>query len=146
MNFKSGVAQEQFGFRFVGSEGVMTTSMSGITLSRTPKENEPGYTIGTFSKASQEAFLRQYRQQYPARPVSTEAMLPEITERYTPPREHDAHQEHHRAFYDAIRTGKASIEDAVFGFRAAGPALLANTSYFEQRICGWEPEAMTAGV
>jgi hypothetical protein len=40
VNFKSGVAQEQFGFRFVGSEGVMTTSMSGITLSKPPKEIE----------------------------------------------------------------------------------------------------------
>ena len=51
VNFKSGVAQEQFGFRFVGSEGVMTTSMSGITISKPPKEDEPGYTIGTFPKA-----------------------------------------------------------------------------------------------
>ena len=145
VNFKSGVAQEQFGFRFVGSEGVMTTSMSGVTLSKTPKETEPGYTIGTFPKAVQDAFLRQYRQQYPPRQATPESMLPEVVEHYTPPREHDAHQEHHRAFYEAIRAGKQSIEDAVFGFRAAGPALLANTSYFERRICTWEPEAMTAG-
>lgn len=122
----------------------MTTSMSGVTLSKTPKEAEPGYTIGTFPKAAQDAFLRQYRQQYPARPISPDAMLPEVTERFTPPREHDAHQEHHRAFYDAIRAGRPSIEDAVFGFRAAGPALLANTSYFERRICTWDPEKMTA--
>jgi predicted dehydrogenase len=144
VNFKSGVAEEQFGFRFVGSEGVMTTSMSGITLSAAPKEIEPGYTIGTFPKAVQEAFLSQYRQQYPQRPASTEAMTPEKVERYTPPRGHDAHQDHHRAFYDAIRAGKQSIEDAVFGFRAAGPALLANVSYFERRICTWNPENMTA--
>jgi hypothetical protein len=31
----------------------------------------------------------------------------------------------------------------VFGFRAAGPALLANTSYFEKRMCHWDPGAMT---
>jgi hypothetical protein len=35
------------------------------------------------------------------------------------------------------------IEDAVFGFRAAGPALLSNVSYFEQRVCEWDPETMT---
>jgi predicted dehydrogenase len=145
VNFKSGVAQEQFGFRFVGSEGVMTTSMSGIALSNAPKEIEPGYTIGTFPKAVQETFLRQYRQQYPQRKPSAEAMIPEKVEHYTPPREHDAHQDHHRAFYDAIRAGKQSIEDAVFGFRAAGPALLANVSYFERRVCTWDPESMTAG-
>ncbi len=145
VNFKSGVAQEQFGFRFVGSEGVMTTSMSGITLSNTPKEAEPGYTIGTFPKAVQEAFLRQYRQLYPQRKLSTETMVPEKIAQYTPPREHDAHQDHHRAFYEAIRAGKTSVEDAVYGFRAAGPALLANVSYFERRICTWNPETMTAG-
>jgi predicted dehydrogenase len=144
VNFKSGVAQEQFGFRFVGSEGVMTTSMSGIVLSKPPDETEPGYTIGTFPKALQETFLSQYRQRYPQRKPGAEAMIPEKVEHYTPPREHDAHQDHHRAFYDAIRSGSRSIEDAVYGFRAAGPALLANVSYFEHRICAWDPESMTA--
>ncbi len=145
VNFKSGVAEEQFGFRFVGSEGVMTTSMSGITVSNPQKEREPGYTIGTFPKAVQEEFLRQYRQQYPLIKATTDSMLPEKVEQYTPPPEHNAHQDHHRAFYEAIRAGKPSIEDAVFGFRAAGPALLANSSYFERRTCPWDPEAMTAG-
>ncbi len=144
VNFKSSVAQEQFGFRFVGSEGVMTTSMSGLTLSVPPKEVEPGYTIGTFPKAVQEAYLRQYRQQYPSRRNTAEAMMPEKTEQYTPPREHDAHQDHHRSFYDSIRAGKPSVEDAVYGFRAAGPALLANVSYFERRICSWDADTMSA--
>ena len=31
----------------------------------------------------------------------------------------------------------------VFGFRAAGPALLSNVSYFEQRVCTWDPQTMT---
>jgi predicted dehydrogenase len=145
VNFKSGVAEEQFGFRFVGSEGVMTTSMSGITLSNPPKPYEPGYTIGTFPKAVQAEFLRQYRQQYPSRKPGVDTMAAEKVERYTPPPGHDAHQEHHRNFIDAVRAGRPSIEDAVFGFRAAGPALLANTSYFERRICTWDPETMTAG-
>ncbi len=144
VNFKSGVAQEQFGFRFVGSEGVMTTSMSGITLSKPPEEIEPGYSIGTFPKAVQEAFLKQYQQKYPPRKAAPENMIPEKVEQYVPPRGHDAHQDHHRAFYEAIRAGRPSIEDAVFGFRAAGPALLANVSYFERRICSWDPDAMRA--
>jgi hypothetical protein len=36
------------------------------------------------------------------------------------------------------------VEDGTFGFRAAGPALLCNTSYFEERIVRWDPEAMRA--
>jgi hypothetical protein len=42
-----------------------------------------------------------------------------------------------------VRTRHAVVEDAVFGLRAAGPALLANHSYFENRAIGWNPEKMT---
>jgi hypothetical protein len=35
------------------------------------------------------------------------------------------------------------IEDAVFGLRAAGPALLASSSCFENRPIGWDALKMT---
>src|SRR5260370_23441071 len=66
VNLKSGVPEERFGFRFMGTDGVITTSMSSLTLEKAPAEREPGYSIGTFPKAIQEEFLRQYRQKYPA--------------------------------------------------------------------------------
>ena len=144
VNFKSGVAEEQFGFRFVGSEGVMTTSPSGVVVSTAPPEAEPGYSIGTFPKAIQEQFVREYRQKYPERAVNADSLRPDKQDKYIPPRSHDAHREHHSAFYHSIRDGKPSIEDAVFGLRAAGPALLCNVSYFEKRICKWDPGKMAA--
>ncbi len=52
-------------------------------------------------------------------------------------------QHHHRNFIEAVRTRKPVVEDPVFGFRAAGPALLSNKSYFEQRMCKWEPQTIT---
>ena len=45
--------------------------------------------------------------------------------------------------FEAVRTRRPVVEDAVFGFRAAGPALLANHSYFENRAIGWDAEKMT---
>lgn len=143
VNFKSGVPQEQFGFRFVGSQGVMTTSMSGIVVENSPEETEPGFGVGTFPKAVQERFLREYRAKYPTRTPSAEAMKPDRRSTYNTPSGHNAHREHHRSFQESIRKGKPSVEDAVFGFRAAGPALLANTSYYEKRICKWDPEGMS---
>ncbi|MCU1262056.1 MAG: oxidoreductase domain protein [Bryobacterales bacterium] len=142
VNFKSGVAQEQFGFRFIGSEGVMDTSMSSLTLHKTPQEIEPGYTITTFPKAVQETFLREYRSKYPAVPPTADGIRPESSQTFAPPPGYDAHREHHRVFYEAVRSRKRPFEDAVFGFRAAGPALLSNTSYFEKRICRWDREQL----
>ena len=144
VNLKSGVAHEQFGFRFVGSEGTMTTSMAGVTLSTVPPESEPGYTIGTFPKAVQEQFLRDYHAKYPQTRPTADGMRPEKVDNFNPPRGYDAHLEHHRNFYTAVRSRKRPVEDAVFGFRAAGPALLANTSYFEKRVCRWDPNSMVA--
>jgi hypothetical protein len=42
----------------------------------------------------------------------------------------------------AIRSRKPVIEDSAFGFRAAGPALLSNMSYFEKKIIRWDPVNM----
>jgi predicted dehydrogenase len=144
VNFKSGVAEERFGFRFVGSEGVMNTSPAGVTISTTPPEAEPGYTIDTFPKAVQERFLTDYHKRYPRAHPTADAMRPEKEEKYVPPEDHDAHREHHGVFLQSVRARKPSIEDGVFGFRAAGPALLSNTAYFEKRICSWDPSKMVS--
>jgi len=141
VNFKSSVAQERFGFRFVGSEGVLETGPA-VILTKPPRETEPGYTISTFPRAVQERFLAEYRKKYPALPPSPERMRREEEMRFLPPAGYDAHVEHHRVFWTAVRERKPVFEDAVFGFRAAGPALLANISYFENRICRWDPAAM----
>ena len=144
VNFASGLAEESFGFRFIGKEGVMTTSMSSLTLAKAPGEVEPGYTISTFPRAVQEQFLKEYRKKYPERPRTVASMRSSTEERYTPPPGFDAHLDHHRNFYAALRSRKPFMEDAVFGFRAAGPALASNTSYFEKRVVGWDPQAMKA--
>ncbi len=61
---------------------------------------------------------------------------------YVAPRTYDDTYDHFVNFFDAVRTRRAVVEDAVFGFRAAGPALLSNKSYFENRAFGWDPVAM----
>jgi predicted dehydrogenase len=144
VNFKSGGTVEDFGVKFVGTEGVMTTGFTELKLSRTPPQTEPGYTIDTFPKDVQAKFLEQYRKQYPQQKPNADAMRPAATETFTPPRSHNAHLEHHRNFYAAVRSRKPFFVDAVFGFRAAGPALLTNTSLWEQRTCNWDAESMTA--
>lgn len=144
VNFKSGGIVEEFGVKFVGTEGTMTTGMSALTLSRTPPESEPGYTIDTFPKDVQKRFLDEYRKKYPGEKASADGLRPERSEQFVPPRGHSAHLEHHRNFYNAVRTRKAHFEDGVFGLRTAGPSLLTNVSLWEERVCKWDAEKMVA--
>ena len=133
-------ATETMGLRFIGSEGIMAVD-NGVTISKVPRELEPGYSIDTFPKAQQEQFLKEYRQKYPARPkLNTGQMSAE--ESFVPPKGYSDHFEHVRNFIAAVRSRKPVLEDAVFGFRAAGPALLSNISYFEQKVCLWDAETM----
>jgi predicted dehydrogenase len=140
VNFEDG-STENSGFRFIGSEGILTVG-NGVTVSKTPRESEPGYTIETFANAEQETFLKQYREKYPEQRPNADAMRGTDDEHYMPPPGYSDHLDHHRHFIEAVRTRKPVIEDPVFGFRAAGPALLANVSYFEKRVCNWDPVGM----
>ncbi len=128
-------------FRFVGSEGVMTVT-NGVTVTRQPREAEPGHTVDTFAKAMQERYLKEYRAKYPVSPATAAAIRPRSEERYLPPAGYNDHLDHHRNFFAAVRSRQPVTEDAVFGLRAAGPALLSNVSYFEQRAVRWDPQAM----
>ena len=141
VNFVNG-SGETYGFRFVGSEGVLSIG-NGVTVSKQPRESEPGYTIDTFPKAVQEQFLKEYREKYPAQRATADAIRPQAEETYNPPRGYSDHREHHRRLYRIGALAQALIEDSTFGLRAAGPALLSLTSYFEQRAIGWDPQSMT---
>ena len=50
--------------------------------------------------------------------------------------------DHFVNFFDGVRDGTSVTEDAVFGLRAAAPALACNDSYFGDRIVRWDPEEM----
>jgi len=140
VDFKDGATETQ-GFRFIGSEGILTIGR-GVSISKVPDESEPGHTANTFSRAMQDAYMKEYRQKYPQPKPNSDAMRPQKDEEYVPPSGYSDWLEHHRNFLNAVRSRKPVIEDATFGFRAAGPALLSNVSYFEQKVCLWDPEKM----
>jgi len=137
VNFAEG-AGDNTTFRFVGPEGVLTIGES-VALSKRGRASEPGQTADTFAKATEEAFLREYRAKYPDTPQLRQGH----DEVYAPPPRYNSTEDHFRNFFDAVRTRRPVVEDAVFGLRAAGPALLANYSYFENRAIGWDAEKMT---
>jgi predicted dehydrogenase len=139
VNFADGSGGEE-GFRFVGSEGVLSLGGDGITVTRRNPEKEPGYTIGTLPQKMQDEFLKTYRQKYPERldEVNTSKV-----ERFTAPRGYSEHRDHFKNFIESCRSGKPAYQDAAFGLRAAGPAVLSNASLWEKRPVAWDPESMT---
>jgi predicted dehydrogenase len=136
VNFVNG-AGETSGFRFVGSEGIMTVGGT-VSISKINRETEPGYTIGTFPRRVQEEFLKDYRAKYPGKPATADGMLAQPEDTYRAPRGYSDHYDHHRNFLQAVRSRKPVTEDALFGLRAAGPALLSNRSYFEKKTFVWD--------
>jgi hypothetical protein len=74
--------------------------------------------------------------------VNADSMRPTTEERFNLPPRYSEQLAHHQVFFDAVRHRKPVVEDAVFGLRAAGPALLANLSYFGQKVVEWDPVNM----
>ena len=139
VNFAEG-GGDNSGLRFVGSEGVMTVS-NEVSLTKQARPAEPGFTIDTFPKATQEQFMKEYRSKYPD---ATAQLLPLQVETYRTPRDYNDTEHHFRNFFASIRSKAPMVEDAVFGLRAAGPAVVCNLSYFEKRAYAWDPETMQA--
>ena len=140
VNLANGSGESGSGFRFIGDEGMITMEGNSLVLSKAPPREAPGYTIHTFPEETQEAFLEEYREKYPEPEQSTVTESGETV--FEAPRDHNSRLEHFKDFFHAIRTGDSVIEDSTVGFRAAAPALLANKSYREGKICRWDPDAM----
>jgi predicted dehydrogenase len=140
VNLASGAAPpEQFGLKFVGSEGTMEVSMAAVTLSRTPRESEPGMTVDSFSHADRKRITEEYRKKYPVK-SGADGMTAGAVDRFAPPRSHNAHRDHIQNWLQAIRTRKPFFEDAVFGARTAGPSLAVNLSLDRGAPVRWDPE------
>ncbi len=149
-NFEDGGGDTAL-FRFVGSDGVIAVSWTDLTLTKlgivkaSPNQVLKGYnSVKTFSNAQQKAFAEKYLAEHP----ESEARGRETAEveKYTVPRGYNERLDHFNNFFRCVRAKERPYEDAVFGLRAAGPALLANTSYRENRQIGWEPVGMKVVV
>jgi predicted dehydrogenase len=138
VNFVDG-GEESEGLIFTGSEGTMEIAGSTVTVSRVPRQKAPGYTVGTFPEAMQKEILTAYREKYPAQ--HSEA-VPAASEKYAAAAGYSDSYDHFRNFFDAVRTRRPVVEDAVFGYRAAGAALLSNLSLERGEVVKWDPDAM----
>lgn len=138
VNFVDG-GEESEGLLFTGSEGTIEIAGNSVILSRVPREKEPGYTVSTFTNAMQKAYIAKYREKYP---IEHPTALPLRVERYIAPNGYSDSYDHFHNFFDSVRSRKPVVEDAEFGFRAAGAALLSNLSMAKGNVVHWNPNTM----
>ena len=71
-----------------------------------------------------------------------EILGPEIIEYSAEKGYKGCHYDHFDYFFDAIINGEEVVEDAVFGYRAAAPALACHESYYKKKVIQWDPHKM----
>ncbi|MFO7314792.1 Gfo/Idh/MocA family protein [Rhodothermus marinus] len=131
-------------FRFIGDEGMIEIGWGQVRLSKLPprrltEQELLGWnSLRTFPEAMQRQILEAFRAENPPQREVSETQ--EVV--YQAPPGYDDRLDHFRNFFEAVRTRGRVVEDGTFGFRAAAPALLTNTSYLENRAIGWDPENM----
>ena len=139
VNFVDG-GEESEGLVFTGSEGTMEIGGNWVSVNRVPRETEPGLTIDTYSLAMQQKLRDAYRAKYPRQ--HPQGAPPAGFEKYVAAEGYSDQFDHFSNFFASVRSRKPVVEDAVFGFRAAGAALLSNLSIEKDTICHWDPETM----
>jgi len=139
VNFVDG-GEESEGLIFTGSEGTMEIGGDSVSVNRVPRENDPGLEIRSFAEATQKMILEEHERKYPRQ--HPQGPTAAGYEKYVAPAGYSDSYDHFKNFFASVRTRKPPVEDAVFGFRAAGAALLSNLSMDRGAIVSWDPDAM----
>jgi predicted dehydrogenase len=139
VNFVDG-GEESEGLIFTGSEGTMEIAGNSVSVNRVPREKDPGLTINTFTEAMQKQILAEHAKKYPR--THPEGGTSPGYEKYVAPEGYSDSYDHFKNFFASVRSRKPVVEDAVFGYRAAGAALLSNLSMERGSIVQWDPDAM----
>jgi len=130
VNFVDGTGGTNY-LRMVGSEGAMTVEWDKVTLFKNKDiedANDPLLKTKNNTPAGKEYIYERKKM------VPPEMMVYSAEEGYK-----GAHFDHHYNWINAIRTNGQVVENALFGYRAAAPALLCNQSYFDNKIIKWDP-------
>ena len=130
VNFVDGTGGTNY-LRMVGSEGSMTVEWDKVTLLRNNEqvdENDPLLKTKLTGAGKEYVYERKTM-------VGPEKLEYTAEQGYK-----GAHFDHHYNWAKAIRNNGQVTENALFGYRAAAPALLCNDSYFNNKITQWDPE------
>jgi predicted dehydrogenase len=128
-NFVDGTSGTTY-LKLVGSEGSMDVTWDSVTVKR-------NRSLETDDPFLQEKLLKE------GKVAERKAMVGPQSVTYSAEKGYlGGPYDHMVNFFTAIRTGGKVVEDAVFGYRAAAPALLCNDSFRQESAVFWDPERM----
>src|SRR5713226_4129693 len=128
-------------YRIQGSKGILEVTGSTLTLApQIGKDNYPSYYTGSYPHAMREAYLEKWHQENDPKLGQATAMPETIS--FTGP-DFDDVRPHLWTYFEAVRTRKPVVEDAVFGHHAALACHMANESYFRRSLVSWDEASKT---
>ncbi|HKH60372.1 MAG TPA: Gfo/Idh/MocA family oxidoreductase [Flavitalea sp.] len=131
VNFVDGTGGTNY-LRMVGSEGSMTVEWDKVTLYRNKQNVDSSDPLLQTKKDTGRQYVYERKDMLP----------PEKLEYVADKGYNGAHFDHFYNLFNAMRTAGKVSEDALFGYRAAAPALLCNDSYFSNKIIRWDPSQL----
>jgi predicted dehydrogenase len=127
-------------YRFQGSKGILEMTEWGLSFTPQPgKDMAPSYYDSSFPAAMRAAYEKQWRAQNTP-PLGHEPMPESIS--FKGP-DYDDVKPHLWNFFEAVRSRKPVVQDAVFGHNAALACHLANESYFRHSAVWWDEKSRT---
>jgi predicted dehydrogenase len=127
-------------YRFQGSKGIL--ELTEFTLTYIPQagvDTSPSYYAFSFPKALREEYFKKWHQEHDPVP-GKEPAFEGVTYRSN---SWDDVKPHLWSFFQAVRTRKPVVEDAVFGHNAALACHMANESYFRKSAVSWDAGSST---
>jgi len=126
--------------RFQGSKGVI--ELREFSVSYTPQfgvDTSPSYYSASFPAAMRNAYVKEWHEKHDPTP-GQEPALETITYNGN---DYDDLKPHLWKFFEAVRSRKPVLQDAVFGHNAALGCHLANESYFRGTPVYWDAASGT---
>ena len=129
-------------YRLQGSKGILEVTESGLSYApQSGKDSGPSYYANSFPRALREAYVEQWHREND--PKMGQVPMPEAISFRGP--DYDDLKPHLWTFFEAVRSQKPVVEDAVFGHHAALACHMANESYFRRSVVSWDEASKTIG-
>lgn len=120
----------QEGYRFHGSKGLLEVNSGSITFTpQSGKDTGPSWYTSSFPRAMRNEYQQKWREENALKP-GMQAPITEVLSFRGPG--YDSVLPHLWNFFEAVRTRKPVVEDALFGHHAALACHLANESYYKR--------------